>query len=367
VSNLQTDWTEAELLATHTVVEPLLAGGVRCHGGFDESGAYVSPRTKYRVPATQAWQQAHREAFGTEIIDAPLASWPVSYPDVAQAKYLLSEGVRGPVVTTLTRIGTVEGFGAVIRGLGPGDLQPFFVESIAGTCLSHLQHGLFEAQARDEAGWGDEAGHRDMWFAARDIAFERPLTENETRRMLERMGISAGPAANAVPANSAQDPARAVRLFDDLDPGIEGMARFMLGLLFIELSAFHTFAWAEAVLSDDDLVAGDGEAARIVSYIRGDETPHVEYLKTALTEMRDRTFIGESGRKYAGADAIDRMWAFAMTESREVRRPALLRATLAEVEHALAGNRRRDEILEGFHACGSLRPDATGALVPVDS
>ena len=46
--------------------------------------------------------------------------------------------------------------------------------------------------------------------------------------------------------------------FDDLDPGIEGMARFMLGLLFIELSAFHTFAWAEAVLSDTDLVAGEG-------------------------------------------------------------------------------------------------------------
>ena len=33
-------------------------------------------------------------------------------------------------------------------------------------------------------------------------------------------------------------------------------------------------------------VDGDGEAARIVSYIRADETPHVEYLRTALTEMR---------------------------------------------------------------------------------
>jgi hypothetical protein len=364
VSNLQTQWTEAELLATHTVAEPLVVGGVRCHGGFDESGAYVSPRTKYRVPATEAWQQAHREAFGTEIIDAPLDTWPVSYPDVAQAKYLLANGVRGPIVTTLTRIGTVEGFGAVIRDLGPGDLQRFFDDSIDATCLSHLQRGLFEAQARDEAGWGDEAGHRDMWFAARDIAFEHPVTADETRRMLDRMGISAaGPPANAVPANGKQPPASGVRPFDDLDPGIEGMARFMLGLLFIELSAFHSFAWAEAVLSDDDLVAGDGEAARIVSYIRADETPHVEYLKTALTEIRDRTLIGESGRHYAGADVIDRMWDFAMSESREVRRPGLLRATLAEVEPALIGNRRRDEILEGFHACGTLRPDASGALV----
>ena len=29
----------------------------------------------------------------------------------------------------------------------------------------------------------------------------------------------------------------------------------MIGLLFIEVSAFHTFAWAEAVVSDPDLVA----------------------------------------------------------------------------------------------------------------
>ena len=358
MSNLQTHWTEAELLASEATVEPLIVDDTVCHGGFDAAGEYVSPRTKNRVPATAMWQQAHRENFGTDIIDAPLATWPESYPDVAQAKYLLSEGVRGPIVTTLTRIGTVEGFGAIIRDLGPGDLSRFFVESIDGTCISHLQTGLFEAQARDEAGWRDEAGHRDMWFAARDVAFEHPVTEDETRLMLDRMGIPAD-----APAPSAA-PRPAPRIFDDLDPGIEGMTRFMLGLLFIELSAFHTFAWAEEVLSDPDLVAGDGLAARIVSYVRSDETPHVEYLKTALTEMRDRTFIGESGRKYRGVEVIDRIWEIAMTESRDVRRPALLRATLAEVEHALAGNRRRDEILEGFHACGTLRPDARGDLVP---
>ena len=46
----------------------------------------------------------HREAFGTDILDAPLESWPTSYPDVAQAKYLISEGVRLPMIATLTRI-----------------------------------------------------------------------------------------------------------------------------------------------------------------------------------------------------------------------------------------------------------------------
>jgi hypothetical protein len=357
VSNLQTHWTEAELLATHAVAEPVVIEGVHCHGGFDDDGNYVSPRTKFRVPATAAWQQAHRETFGTDIIDAPLASWPAPYPSVAQAKYLLSEGVRGPVVTTLTRIGTVEGFGAMIRHLGPDDLQPFFVESIDGTCLAHLHRGLFEAQARDEAGFEDEAGHRDMWFVARDVAFEDPVTADESRRMLGRMGIPASAAA-AVPAS----PTRAPQLVDDLDPDIEAMARFMIGLLFIELSAFHTFAWAEALLSDDDLVAGDGLAARVVSFIRSDETPHVEYLKTAITEMRDRTFVGESGRRHPGADVIARMWDVARTESRTVRRPTLLRQTLAEVEYALRDHRRRADILEQFHALGTLRPNAQGDL-----
>ena len=51
----QLDYTEAELLATHDITEPLIAGGVRCHGGFDETGAYVSPRTKNRWPAIEAW------------------------------------------------------------------------------------------------------------------------------------------------------------------------------------------------------------------------------------------------------------------------------------------------------------------------
>ena len=73
------------------------------------------------------------------------------------------------------------------------------------------------------------------------------------------------------------------------------MVERMIRLLLIEISAFHTFAWAETLLDDTDLVAGDGEAARLVAYIRADETPHVDYLKTVLTEMRDRTVVGENG------------------------------------------------------------------------
>jgi hypothetical protein len=352
----QLGYSTAELLATGAIDAPLVAGGRRCHGGFDAGGNYVSPRTKHRAPAIRAWQANHRAQTGREILDAPIDTWPESYPNVAQAKYLIAEGVREPMITQLTRIGTVEGFGAMIRHAHVGDLQRFFDDSIAGTALAHLDTGLFEAHARDEAGFEDEAGHRDMWFAARDVAFESPLTEDQTALMLERMGIPASPPT-AEQIAAAQ---LAFRIHDDLDPAFESMIRRMLGILFIEISAFHTFAWAEEVLSDTALVAGDGEAARIVSYVRADETPHVEYLKTALTEIRDRTLVGESGRRLDGAAVISRLWDLALAESLGVRRDAFLQTVLGELEHSLAGHRRRDEILEGFHALGSIRPAPDG-------
>ena len=94
------------------------------------------------------------------------ATWPATYPNVAQSRYLLEHGVREPAISTLTRIGTVEGFGAMIRHANVPDRQRFFVESIAGTAIEHLDRGLFEAHARDEAGWDEEYGHQHMWFAA---------------------------------------------------------------------------------------------------------------------------------------------------------------------------------------------------------
>ena len=346
-------WTESQLLAEHEIAEPLIAGGVRCHGGFAADGSYVSPRTKNRVPAIAAWQQSHRDTFGTEILDAPIELWPEVFPTVAQTKYLLREGVPEPTIAALTRIGTVEGFGSLIRAVQVDRLQSHFDESISGTALEHLQGGLFEAHARDEAGWEDEGGHKQMWFAARDIAFEEPVTEDMTQTMLVRMGIAA-PNGKAPTPSEAQAAAMALRRFPDLDLALEMMLRRMVGLLFIEVSAFHTFAWAEAVLSDTDLVAGDGSAADLVGYVRADETPHVEYLRTALTEMRDRTFVGESGRRIAGTEVVGALWDAALEQSLGVNRDNFVRTALGEVEHALEGNPRRGQILEGFHALGPV-------------
>ena len=69
----------------------------------------------------------------------------------------------------------------------------------------------------------------------------------------------------------------------------------MIGLLLIEISAFHGFAWAEAVLGDTDLVAGDGEAARLVAYIRRRDAPRRLAADRTLGDARPHLGRGPRG------------------------------------------------------------------------
>ena len=331
-------WSEAELLSSHAIAEPLIVNGVRCHGGFGGDGEYVSPRTLARWPAIAQWQAQHRALFNTEIVEAPLSQWPTQFPSVEQSKHLLRHGVSAPTASMLTRIGTVEGFGGLIREVGIGDLQRHFADDLDGTALQHLETGLFETHARDEVGFGGEAGHKEMWFAARDIAFDHVFTEAEVSAMLQRMGFG-----NAVPA------APPVALCPEIDGRLESMLRFMIGLMFIEVSAFHTFAWAEELLRDDALVAGNGAAAKLVSYIRADETPHVAYLQTALTEVRDRSMHTVSGATIDGSIVIERIWKAALADSLGPRREQLRQHTMHEIEHALDGRTDGGDVIAEFH------------------
>ncbi len=339
----QVQFTEEELLADCRVAELLVADGVRCHGGFDEEGTYVSPRTRFRVPALEAWRAQNCERFSSELIDVPTERWERSFPSVEQARFLIRAGVPEPLMATLTRIGTVEGYGANIRLLKPRDLQRHFVEDVSGTAIDHLGGGLFEAHGRDEAGWDEEAGHRDMWFAARDIAFDRSCQDLDVEAMLERMGFG--------PGRLGADAARL--LPDDIPHELEMMVALMIRVLFIEISAFHIFAWAEAWMSDTGLVAGDGEAARLVSYIRADEMPHVDYLRTALSEMRDRTWVGEGGRRHAGSDMIGRIWEPLLAHSLGPGRDEGRRAALGEVEFWCARHRNGADLMAEFRALGA--------------
>lgn len=365
MTSAQTEYTAAELLADHDYVEPLVVDGVRCHGGFTADGSYASPRTRNRWPAIRAWEEQRAADFGTPLLDVPLETWPENFPNVEQTTFLLRRGVTGPTIGALTRIGTVEGFGGLLRQIDVPDWRSCFLEDVRGTAIDHIGRGLFEAHARDEAGHEDQAGHDRMWFIARDIAFEHPLTGDETARMMARMGIG-GDAGGGRTGRTAVGGPRAASgrlLPDDVDPALETIASRMIGLLLIEVSAFHGFRWAESVLSDTDVVAGDGEAATLVSRIRADETPHVAWLATALSEMRDRTWLGASGRRYPGTEMIGRLWERALADSRSVRRRENLAFQLGEIELALAGRPDADDVLAEMLSLGSVVRAADGSLV----
>ena len=141
------EYSREELLSGHDFEEPLIAEGVRCHGGFI-GGRYVSPRTRHRVPGIGAWQRRLRDD-GHPLLDVPTKYVPPHYPNYPQAKLLLAEGVRDPITRSLTIISIVEGFGARIRDVQVPDFDREIVEDVAGTALAHLDQGLYEAHARD--------------------------------------------------------------------------------------------------------------------------------------------------------------------------------------------------------------------------
>src|SRR5262249_27223400 len=103
-------YSAEELLLSVDYDAPLIANGVRCHGGFVD-GRYVSPRSAYRRAAIAAWQ-AQLGARGLPLIDIPRELIPHHFPNADQAKLLLREGVRDPLARTLTTIAIIEGFGA---------------------------------------------------------------------------------------------------------------------------------------------------------------------------------------------------------------------------------------------------------------
>ncbi len=335
-----------ELLANGAYAEPFVANGVLCHGGFDPSGRYRSPRTLHRGPAIRAWQaRLAREGHALVAIDRALM--PPQYPNVDQASLLLRNGVRDPVVRALTIISIVEGFGAIIRDVRVPDLRALVVEPIDGTALAHLRNGLFEAHARDESGYREEGGHKQMWEAARDLALENPRIPGDV--LMRMMSRNAG--------RGRREP-----LFPRLDPVLERMIATMAQVLAVEVFAMGTFAWGEALLSDPEVSAAPEEAARIVGYIRSDESPHVEYLRTALSELRARTLRATDGGTLTGREVVDGI-LHRILRNLTRQRPAEQRADVREgLIQSMKSAANPQALLEEFDALesGWTPPSRTG-------
>jgi hypothetical protein len=215
---------------------------------------------------------------------------PPQYPSVEQSTLLLRHGVRDPIVRTLTIISIVEGFGAIIRDVRVPDLAAQVVEPVEGTALAHLAHGLFEAHARDESGFKDEGGHKQMWEAARDLALEKPKIPGDV--LMRMMGRNA-------------QRRRPERPFPFLDETLERMLALMAQVLVVEVFAEGTFDWGVRLLSDPEVSAAPEAAGDMVRHVRSDEKPHVEYLRTALSELRARTLRRVDGGTIAGREVVD--------------------------------------------------------------
>jgi hypothetical protein len=236
--------------------------------------------------------------------------------------------VREPIVRILSEIAIIEGFGATIRDLPIPPLASFIREDVAGTALAHLGGGLFEAHARDEAGWEQEGGHRQMWDAARDAALSNPAISPEI-------------FANIMARRGVEPPA----MFPELGAPVERLLRFMVNVLAIEVFARSTFAWAEAILSDPAVSDAPVEAADLVRFIRADESPHVEYLRTALSEICARTLRTTEGAEIPGHTVVEALMDRALTtmiRQRLSERPAALRdlvrrtAKVGDIEDLIA-------------------------------
>lgn len=311
-------YTEAELLSEDDYASPHVVAGRRLHGGFDSGGRYVSPRMKVRGPAVEAWTTALR-ARGGEILaaDASLLAG-LRYPNVAQTRLLLREGLGRSFWNTLTITGHIEARGRILADMSFPDFQQVVIEDVGEMAIGHLHKGMLRAHGLDEGGEPDRGigGHDEMWFALRDLAFG-PVDHPEPM----------------VPANIAR-PDSDQRELPPVEPRYARLIEFLLNLLLIEFRAERNFALTETLLRDPELFGGRRaeaeQAAEIVGRIRQDEEIHVASLRLYLGEIRHLTFRALDGGSIPGTAIVDDFWK-AITHWATVEQPPLVAEQQREI------------------------------------
>jgi hypothetical protein len=335
-------YTEEDLWRSHDYAKPHVEAGMRLHGGFDASGRYVPPRALVRGPAIDAWTESLRRRGGDlfEADSSLLAG--VRFPNEAQQKLLLLEGLDQTWWNALTITGIIEGRGRLLADIEFPHFQELVVEDISDMAIGHLNSGLLHIHGVDEGGEPEKnlGGHDVMWFALRDLAFGKrdfPIPE-----VPERIGRPDDPTGEF-----AEIPAR-----------FERTISFLLNLLLIEFRAEILFGSAQNLLRDPELFRDrrtDAEhAAEVVGRIRADEEIHVASLRLYLGELRNVRFETTNSGSKPGNEIIDPFWQrvvhWATAEqpklAAEQQRPILTQRILAHPNGA--------QILERFNALGDL-------------
>jgi hypothetical protein len=111
-----------------------------------------------------------------------------------------------------------------------------------------------------------------------------------------------------------------------------------------------TFDWGQRLLSSPEVSAEPEAAGRMVSHIRADEHPHVEYLRTALSELRARTLRTVDGGTLPGREAVDGLLHRALRGLTRERREEQRAELRGHVVAAMAVARDPAGLLERFDA-----------------
>lgn len=293
---MQLEFTREELLSNHEYASPNVTNGRRMHGGFDESGTYIPPRSLGRAVAIANWSAALREKGGDLLeADSSLLSGP-RFPNVEQQRLLIREGMSRVFWNGLTITGKIEGRGRMLATMPLPPLQACIVEDISSMALGHLHKGLMFAHGIDEGGEPEKqiGGHDVMWFVARDLS----------------LGESAWPDVD--PPASISRPDSGERRMPQVAPEIEGFLVFLMNLLLIEFRAEIGFAATQETLRTPGLFQGREEnaniAAEIVERIRTDEKIHVESLRLYLGELRTLHLRTVDSGEVLGSELIDPYW-----------------------------------------------------------
>lgn len=294
---MQLEFTREELLSEHKFAQSNVIDGTRMHGGFDETGAYIPPRSLGRTVAIENWTKALRERGGDLLeADSSLLSGP-RLPNVEQQRLLIREGMSRVFWNGLTITGKIEGRGRMLATMPMPPLQACIVEDISNMALGHLHKGLLFAHGIDEGGEPEKGigGHDVMWFVARDLS----------------LGESAWPDVD--PPASISRPDSGERKMPRIAPEVEGFLAFLMNLLLIEFRAEIGFAATQETLRTTGLFAEREEkakvAAEIVERIRTDEKIHVESLRLYLGELRTLHLKTVDGGEVLGSELIDPYWS----------------------------------------------------------
>ncbi|MCY4128626.1 MAG: hypothetical protein OXG15_05205 [Gammaproteobacteria bacterium] len=301
---MRLNYTQEELLREHDFAELHVIDGQRLHGGFDEEGRYVPPRSKVRPEAISNWTSALRERGGDLLdADSSLLSGP-RVPNFEQQCLLIGNGLGRVFWNGLTVTGKIEGRGRMLATTPFPDLQPLVVEDISDMAIGHLNKGLMIAHGIDEGGIPEEGigGHDVMWFIARDLAF----------------GRDAYPDADP-PGRIAREEEEGQRRMPAIPLPYEGFLSFLMNLLLIEFRAEIGFASSQRIFRTTELFPGREEqaleAAEIIERIRTDELIHVESLRLYLGELRSLTLCREDGGTMPGHEIVDPFWQNLVTWS----------------------------------------------------